>query len=182
MTDAITIAIDLRPLLAEGTDPLQTVLERIASLPADGVLVLDAPFDPLPLRRLLAGKGWSSEARRLADGHWQVTCRRDGKGRMAGDPPPPGEACPGPGDLDVALQQRADGLHIDLRGLAPPRPLLAVLRLLNGLEDGGPVVAQFDRDPVYLYPELAEIGWTAERQAGETPSVTLVLRSAGSAR
>ncbi|HIJ62058.1 MAG TPA: DUF2249 domain-containing protein [Rhodospirillaceae bacterium] len=180
MTDAI--AIDVRPLLAQGTDPLQTVLERTASLAAGGVLVLDAPFDPLPLRRLLAGKGFSSEARRLGDGHWQVTCRRDGKGQLAGDPPPAGEACPGPGDLDGPVERRADGLHIDLRGMAPPKPLVAVLRLLSSLEGDAGVVARFDRDPVYLYPELAEIGWTVEQRTDEPSSVTLRLCRDGGAR
>ena len=39
------------------------------------------------------------------------------------------------------------------------------------------MVVHLDRDPVYLYPELAEIGWTAEAEADTAPGeVVLRLR------
>ena len=151
--------IDVRPLLAKGIDPLQTVLERAAALPADAVLRLEAPFDPQPLRRVLAGKGFSSEARRQGDGHWQVIFRRDGLGRLDGDAPPPRESCPGTGEAERDCE---GNYYLDLRGQTPPQPLLAILRLCSGLDGTAVVVARLDRDPIYLYPELAEIGWTAD--------------------
>ncbi len=56
----------------------------------------------------------------------------------------------------------AQGEHIDVRGLPRPQPLVEVLRLLhNWPHDGGAVFGHFDRDPLGLYPELAEIGWAA---------------------
>lgn len=172
MNDRITI--DLRPLLAAGTDPLLTVLESAASLPAGHSLVVEAPFDPRPMRRIFAGKGYSSAARRLAEGHWQVTFVMDGAGRMDGDQAAPREACAGP--EAVAAEQREDGLlHLDLRGMAPPRPLVAVLGLCGSLPGDGPVVVHLDRDPLYLYPELAEIGWTAETQSFGPGEVVLRL-------
>lgn len=66
--------------------------------------------------------------------------------------------------------------HIDLRGLAPPQPLVTILRLLRSVQDDTRVVAYLDRDPVMLYPELAEMGWEAERTAGGPGEVTLRLR------
>ena len=67
-------------------------------------------------------------------------------------------------------------VHIDVRGLPPPQPLVAILRLL-GLSSGrAPVVAHLDRDPVMLYPELAQIGWEAQHADGEPGEVRLVLR------
>lgn len=70
--------------------------------------------------------------------------------------------------------------HIDVRGLAPPDPLVAILRLLRtlGHDAGGEprVIAHLDRDPVMLYPELAEIGWEAGRVDGEPGEVRLRLR------
>jgi uncharacterized protein (DUF2249 family) len=67
--------------------------------------------------------------------------------------------------------------HIDVRGLAPPQPLVAILRLVRELADGGEaVIVHHDRDPLLLYPELAEIGWVAERIDGGPGEVRLRLR------
>jgi hypothetical protein len=77
----------------------------------------------------------------------------------------------------AALQWRDEGAaHIDVRGLPPPQPLVAILRLLQSIDDGTPVVAHLDRDPVMLYPELAQIGWSAEHSPGDAGEVRLILR------
>ncbi len=70
--------------------------------------------------------------------------------------------------------------HIDVRGLAPPDPLVAILRLLRMLGDNACVTAYLDRDPVMLYPELAQMGWEAQRVEGEPGEVRLRLRRSGS--
>ena len=72
--------------------------------------------------------------------------------------------------------QAGDGWHIDVRGLSPPGPLVAILRLVESLgTSGGPVIVHHDRDPQLLYPELAERGWCAERIAGDPREVRLRL-------
>ena len=65
------------------------------------------------------------------------------------------------GNPETRLWQDGDGHHIDLRGLSPPEPMVEILRLL----ESGAVVsltAHFDRDPIFLYPELDERGWSYE--------------------
>ena len=57
----------------------------------------------------------------------------------------------------------ADGLHIDVRGLPPPRPLVAILALVASVTDATPIIVHHERDPRMLYPELAELGWHAAR-------------------
>ena len=72
--------------------------------------------------------------------------------------------------------QAGDGWHIDVRGVSPPGPLVAILRLVESVRDaGGPVIVHHDRDPQLLYPELAERGWFAERIAGDVGEVRLRL-------
>lgn len=68
-----------------------------------------------------------------------------------------------------------EALHIDVRGLAPPQPLVSILRLVMSIEDATPVIVHHDRDPQLLYPELAQIDWQAERIAGDTGEVRLRL-------
>lgn len=65
-----------------------------------------------------------------------------------------------------------DGWHVDTRGLGPPDPMVAILWHVENTP--GPIIAHMDRDPVFLYPELAERGWEAER-TGDSPNVTLLL-------
>jgi len=76
---------------------------------------------------------------------------------------------------------RAGGIvHIDVRGLEPPQPLLAVLRLLERPDTGDQVVFLHDRDPLLLYPELAERDWASERLPSDEGEVRLRLfRRAG---
>ncbi len=66
--------------------------------------------------------------------------------------------------------------HLDVRGLPPPQPLVAILRQVDQQgHDGHPLVVHHDRDPVLLYAELAERGWWAERIEGDPGEVRLRL-------
>lgn len=74
-----------------------------------------------------------------------------------------------------------DGVHIEVRGLAPPAPFVMILKLLDSLERSGglgqaaSVVVHHDRDPVPLYAELAQRGWQAQRIEGEPGEFRLRL-------
>lgn len=68
-----------------------------------------------------------------------------------------------------------DGIHIDVRGLPAPEPLVAILTLVRELREATPVIVHHERDPQLLYPELAEIGWSAERIEGEPGEFRLRL-------
>ena len=69
-----------------------------------------------------------------------------------------------------------DGWHIDVRGLAPPQPLVAILRLIDATPTLRVLIVHHDRDPMLLYPELAERHWVAERIAGAPGEVRLRLQ------
>ena len=89
---------------------------------------------------------------------------------------------------DAAPRRWRDGelVHLDVRGLPPPQPLVAVLRLLREQGDAGaPVIVHLERDPLMLYPEpvaaehevchVAEIGWVAQCVSAEPGAVVLRL-------
>ena len=54
----------------------------------------------------------------------------------------------------------ADGLHIDVRGLPCPEPMVTVLRLIDSGTIEGPLLAHIGQEPLLLYPELDARGWT----------------------
>ena len=86
---------------------------------------------------------------------------------------------PASGPPDALHDERcwveADGVHIDVRGLSPPAPLVQILMLVESIRDLTPVIVHHERDPQLLYVELAELGWTAERIDAPAGEVRLRL-------
>ncbi|WP_051340971.1 DUF2249 domain-containing protein [Azospirillum halopraeferens] len=168
-------ALDVRPLLARGQDPFARVMEASDRVEPGAFLILDAPFDPAPLRRVLAGKGFTSLGREVAPGHWRICFRRDG-GEEAGAAAGPAAPVRLPGET----WREGHVTHIDLRGLAPPGPLTAVLRLVDGGE-AEMIMVHHDRDPALLYPELEARGWECMARQNHGDEIRLILRPARTA-
>jgi hypothetical protein len=55
-----------------------------------------------------------------------------------------------------------EAAHVDLRGLEPPEPMVTILRMIDGGEVDSALIAHFDREPIFLYPELDDRGWSHE--------------------
>ena len=70
----------------------------------------------------------------------------------------------------------ADGLHIDVRGLQPPEPMVAILQQIEKPDAGDLMIVHHFREPIYLYPELAERGWSHEIIPGDPGEVRLMLK------
>jgi hypothetical protein len=152
------VALDVRPILAEGGEPLGAIMRLAATVPPGGLLILDAPFDPVPLRRVLGSKGFEAHARALAPGHWRVWFRRPHEAQ----PAPAPAAAPAQSAAEAKQWRRSGELHVDVRGLEPPQPLLAVLKLIEAGTAFEVLVVHHEREPVFLYPALAARGWRHE--------------------
>lgn len=163
--------VDVRPMLAAGEDPLLKVLALASEIAHGGFLVIEAPFNPSPLRRVLAGQGFSSYGEEVGPRHWRISLCRDGLGMGA-------EGGGGDDDDGAPKWREGDDIHIDVRGLEAPLPMLAILRLIRGLPRHTTVIVHHEREPRFLLPELAEIGWQLERIAGEPGEVRLRLTRA----
>lgn len=59
-----------------------------------------------------------------------------------------------------------DGPHLDVRGLECPDPLVEVLRTIDSGEVAT-LVVHLDQEPLLLYPELDDRGWSHEIVASE---------------
>ena len=53
-------------------------------------------------------------------------------------------------------------MQLDNRGLSPPEPMLRILDALERLPANEKLIAQMDRRPVFLFPELEERGFAYE--------------------
>ena len=161
--------IDVRPILADQGEPFGAVMAVVSSLPADGALIIEAPFNPRPLRRVLGQMGFATYGKSLHDHHWRIWCMREGSAQRRDD-----DAVSRVGG--AAVWTAADGVHIDVRGLAAPAPLYAILSLIDQGRHEGVIIVHHEREPLFLYPELAERGWTHEIIEGESGEVRLILR------
>lgn len=56
----------------------------------------------------------------------------------------------------------ADAVHIDLRGLEPSESTVAILQTIDNGGIDTALVAHFDSEPIALYPELEDRGWSHE--------------------
>ena len=149
------VRLDVRSVLAAGDDPLEQILRQVGQLSAGDVLLVEAPFDPVPLRRMLAGKGYDSHKVSLSPEHWQVYFKQQAVVILPD--------LPDLSDLPAFPYYWHEGqLEMDLRRLEPPNPMIAILKVIEAGAVADSFMARLIRDPIYLYPELAERGWVAE--------------------
>lgn len=136
---------DARTDIAAGSDPRAAIEALAETIPDGGLFAVDAPFDPVPLRHVLGREGFASHASLVEDGHWRVLFLRGGP-------------------VEDVLDTDADGsgTTLDLRGLEPPEPMVAILRMIEGNSTVTEISVRLERDPVFLYPELEERGWSWE--------------------
>lgn len=65
--------VDARPTLAAGGEPFSEIVDAAASVRDGQVLVVYAPFEPVPLEGVLAEQGFRHVADELEGGDWRVT-------------------------------------------------------------------------------------------------------------
>ena len=146
------LTLDVRPILARGVDPREQILAMVDQMKPDNMLLIEAPFDPVPLRRLLAERGFESQVKRISDTHWQILFK-------LGEMPP----LPDLPDLPPFPMIWISGeLEMDLRDLDPPNPMIVILKVIESGEGGDAFTVRLIRDPIYLYPELVERNWRAQ--------------------
>jgi uncharacterized protein (DUF2249 family) len=65
----------------------------------------------------------------------------------------------------VNTATRKAGPHIENRGLEPPEPMVRIFEGLSQLEPGAELTSRLDREPLLLYPHLAQRGFAYETTA-----------------
>jgi uncharacterized protein (DUF2249 family) len=69
--------LDVRPILARGTEPFSKIRESVDALGRDEGLSVIAPFLPSPLIEKLGSEGFRSRVERHASGAWVTYFWRD---------------------------------------------------------------------------------------------------------
>lgn len=152
---------DARALLARGMQPLPVILELADALEPGRVLHVRTPFLPHPLHGVLAARGFAHRTTQFADDDFSTWFWRT-------DHPPPEANDPAPG------RPAAPPDVTDLRWLAPPEPLLWILRWTAEHPDGTlRVMLPFFPQPL---PELlANDGWSVQTEEDRGDGVVVKI-------
>ena len=157
------IVLDVREELNNGGEPFSRIMAAVAALRDDEVLHLRAPFEPVPLFRVLEKRGFGHTVERHADDDWSVRFFRQdapstsvpqttgGTAASAATPPTLKSAAPG-------KAERTE-VWLDVRGLEPPEPMVRTLEALEVLPTDSVLVQVNMRVPQLLLPILRERGF-----------------------
>jgi uncharacterized protein (DUF2249 family) len=152
--EARRIQVDVRDDLRRGHEPFGKIMAAVAVLGADQALEVRAPFEPVPLYRVLARQGLSHWTLARGPDDWFVWFYREAPG-----PPAPGRR-----------------VTLDVRGLEPPQPMVLVLERLDTLAEGETLEVIHSRRPMFLYPQLDDRGYLHETDEPEPGVVRILIR------
>jgi uncharacterized protein (DUF2249 family) len=175
--ESARVTVDVREDIRAGREPFARIMAAVDGLPPDGVLILRAPFEPVPLYRVLARRGFAHWAERRAADDWSVWFYRAAEGAEA----TPGPAVPSaanPASAENASAAAGDTVRVDVRGLEPPLPMVRVLEAVEALAPGQRLEVWHDRRPIFLYPQLEARGCRHATDEPE-PGVVRILVWAG---
>ena len=64
--------LDVRPLLAQGIEPFNAIIEAKQQLQPGQILVLRVPFEPVPLYEIFRSEGYQIQAKQLGERNWEI--------------------------------------------------------------------------------------------------------------
>lgn len=147
------IVLDVRPLMASGKDPLNSILEKIRALQPNQVLKILNNFEPTPLMQLLQKQGFESYAEEINENLVETWFYR--RSHVAPQNAP--AVSDASKNWDQLFERFKDRLQtIDVRNLEMPLPMLTILEALDELAAGTALFVYHKRIPVFLLPELVE--------------------------
>ena len=151
------VELDVREDIRAGREPFNRIVAAVRALEAGDVLVVRAPFEPVPLYAVLGARGLAHWTEPLAADDWRVWFYR------AGAP-------------EAAAAFGSDGDTLDVRGLPPPLPMIRVLERLDALAPGAALTVLHERRPMLLYPLLDDRGVAHETDEPAPGLVRIVVR------
>jgi len=142
------LELDVRPLLKNGGEPFQAIMQAVMGLEPGQGLKLYATFCPTPLFDVMANRGFAHQSREIEGGDWEVVFT----------PKPLGD--------DEVISSNAGApqvwpepeRHLDLIDLDPPEPMVRILAAAEKMLPGAVMFVLLAREPLFLFPELIKRG------------------------
>jgi len=152
-----TVTVDVRDDIRNGCEPFSRIMNAAAAMLANDSLLVIAPFEPVPLFRVMEKQGFVHNGQETAFGDWEILFTR----QPSATPAEAALASPPVRQSNGIAPAPAQIVEVDARGLEPPQPMVKILEALVALPPGAELRARTERRPMHLYPHLEERGFTA---------------------
>ena len=147
------VQLDVRPVLAGGTDPFQLIMAKINELQEGQALEIINTFTPAPLITVLKRQGFSAYTEMVNDQLVHTFFYKDPEATA----PVTSANESIRSHWDEVNARFADNLlFADVRDLEMPEPMIRILEALDTLPGGKALFVYHKKLPVFLLPELAE--------------------------
>lgn len=73
-----TIELDVREDINNKLEPFQKIMEAISQLQLNDLLIIHAPFKPVPLYGVMKAKGFEHEVEKIDTKHYKITFTKKG--------------------------------------------------------------------------------------------------------
>lgn len=147
------VALDVRPIIASGKDPLNLINEKIKNLQPKQVLKIINTFEPAPLMMLLQKKGFESYAETIDDNLVETFFHKRSETKEQTEP----EVSASSKNWEEIFSRFKNNIQtIDVRLLDMPLPMLKILDALDKLPVETALYVYHKRIPIFLLPELSE--------------------------
>lgn len=146
--------LDVRPILASGTDPFVTIMSALDKLPHGQTLEIINSFEPIPLLNKLKKEGYEYETDRsdIATVHTFIE---------KADVQSVKESKLTSKHVSMSFEEceskfKGRIVEVDVRNLEMPMPMVTILESLETLKEGDALFVHHKRLPQYLLPELED--------------------------
>jgi len=151
------VKLDVRPILATGTDPYHAIMDTLKTMNDDETLLIINTFEPVPLLNKLKSKGYEYEVERpdneivhtylTKDINFTETEKEEKN------------------DIENMTFEEAEEKfkgkmqEVDVRDLEMPLPMVSILHEVEKIAEDEVLYVHHKRLPQYLLPELETRGW-----------------------
>lgn len=172
MRKETVVELDVRPILEGGTDPFETIMDKLKDLDEKHTLLIINKFEPIPLLNILKTKGYEYSTERPAVGvvHTYV--------EKLTDDVEINERVVKVQELTFAqVEQKFAGkmTEVDVRQLEMPLPMVTILQEIEGVTEGNALFVHHKKLPQYLIPELEDRNYQWVSDEVDESNVKLII-------
>jgi uncharacterized protein (DUF2249 family) len=153
-TAPVAVDLDVRPLHERGEEPFGAIMEAVRKVEPGHMLRLRNSFEPVPLYDVLRMRGFEHLTRKLTESDWEILFFNTGEKSARREKAQPTQA--------AADWSGDETITIDVSELVPPEPMMRILGALEEMAPGKTLLVHHVRRPMFLYPQLDDLGYTHE--------------------
>jgi uncharacterized protein (DUF2249 family) len=151
------ITLDVRPILASGSDPLNVIINKVKELENGFVLKIVNSFEPTPLIRLLGKQGFEAHVEKINEYLVHTFFYKKSDSALISDMDLTSNVVHQMNNWDSKLEEYKNNIEtLDVRNLEMPLPMHSILNALDVLPNNKALFVYHKRIPLYLLPELKE--------------------------